>query len=69
MDLKNKEESHAAFNANGTGPILMTNRQPGIKSSFKRNPARWGEWRGNVQAVDYAPIGNDATRFAALVSG
>ena len=69
LDLKNKEESHAAFNANGTGPFLMSSRQPGVKTSFKRNPAWWGEWRGNVQAVDYTPIGNDATRLAALVSG
>jgi peptide/nickel transport system substrate-binding protein len=69
LDLKNKEESHAAFNANGTGPYVMLSRQPGVKTTFKRNPAWWGTWRGNVQAVDYTPISNDATRLAALVSG
>ena len=69
LDLKNKEESHAAFNANGTGPYVLLSRQPGIKTQFKRNPAWWGVWQGNVQDVVYTPIANDATRLAALVSG
>ncbi len=69
LDLKNKEESHAAFNANGTGPYLLASRQPGIKTTFKRNPQWWGAWQGNVQAIEYTPIANDATRLAALVSG
>ena len=69
LDLKNKEESHAAFNANGTGPYTMLSRQPNIKTTFKRNPAWWGAWLGNVQDIVYTPIANDATRLAALVSG
>lgn len=75
LDFKNKEESHASFNANGTGPYLLAERQPGIKTSFKRNPAWWG-WNGgradatgNVQEIVYTPIANDATRLAALISG
>ncbi len=69
LDLKNKEESHAAFNANGTGPFTMLSRQPNIKTTFKRNPQWWGTWLGNVQDIVYTPIANDATRLAALVSG
>jgi len=69
LDFKGKEESYAAFNANGTGPFVMTSRQPGIKTSFKRNPAWWGTHTGNVQDIVYTPIANDATRLAALVSG
>jgi len=69
LDLKNKEESHAAFNANGTGPYVLLSRQPGIKTVFKRNPLWWGSWQGNVQHIEYTPIANDATRLAALVSG
>ncbi len=69
LDLKNQEESHAAFNANGTGPYRMLSRQPGVKTTFKRNPQWWGDWAGNVQEMTYTPIANDATRLAALVSG
>jgi peptide/nickel transport system substrate-binding protein len=74
LDFKNREESHASFNANGTGPFTLATRQPGIKTTFKRNPAWWG-WQGrsdatgNVQEIVYTPIANDATRLAALISG
>ncbi|MBL8346623.1 MAG: ABC transporter substrate-binding protein [Rubrivivax sp.] len=69
LDFKNKEESHASFHANGTGPYLLVSRQPGIKTTFKRHPAWWGRREGNVQEIVYTPIANDATRLAALVSG
>jgi peptide/nickel transport system substrate-binding protein len=69
LDYKNKEESHASFNANGTGPFRLVQRQPGIKTTFKRNPTWWGTFDGNVQEIVYTPIANDATRLAALISG
>ncbi|MFY7972873.1 MAG: ABC transporter substrate-binding protein [Rubrivivax sp.] len=69
LDFKNKEESFAGFNANGTGPYLLANRQPGIRTVYKRNPAWWGKHEGNVDEIVYTQIANDATRLAALVSG
>jgi peptide/nickel transport system substrate-binding protein len=69
LDFKNKEESYASFNANGTGPYLLVSRQPGIKTTFKRNPNWWGRFDGNVQEIVFTPIANDATRLAALISG
>jgi peptide/nickel transport system substrate-binding protein len=69
LDFKNKEESYASFNANGTGPYMLVSRAPGIKTVYKRNPAWWGKFDGNVQEIVYTPIANDATRLAALVSG
>jgi len=69
LDFKNKEETFAAMHANGTGPYMLVSRQPGIKTTYKRNPAWWGKFEGNVQEVVYTPIGNDATRLAALISG
>jgi len=69
QDYKNKEETYAAINANGTGPYMLTSRAPGIKTSYKRNPAWWGKFDGNVQDIVYTPIANDATRLAALISG
>ncbi|WP_457425863.1 ABC transporter substrate-binding protein [Roseateles sp. P5_E7] len=69
LDFKNKEESFAAVNANGTGPFTLVSRQPGIKTVLKRNPNWWNKFSGNVQEVVYTPIASDATRLAALVSG
>jgi peptide/nickel transport system substrate-binding protein len=69
LDFKNKEESYASFNANGTGPFQLVQRQPGIKTTFKRHPSWWGRFDGNVQEIVFTPIANDATRLAALISG
>jgi peptide/nickel transport system substrate-binding protein len=69
LDFKNKEENFAALNANGTGPYVLASRAPGIKTTYRRNPAWWGKFEGNVQEVVFTPISNDATRLAALVSG
>ncbi len=69
LDFKNKEESFASFNTNGTGPFMLVSRAPGIKTVYKRNPNWWGKFEGNVQEIVYTPITNDATRLAALVSG
>jgi peptide/nickel transport system substrate-binding protein len=69
LDFKNKEESYASFNANGTGPFMLVSRAPGIKTVYKRNPNWWGKFAGNVQEIVYTQISNDATRLAALVSG
>ena len=69
LDFKNKEESYASLNANGTGPYVLTSRAPGIKTTYKRNPNWWGRHEGNVQEIVYTPISNDATRVSALLSG
>ncbi len=69
IDFKSKEEGYASFNANGTGPFVLTSRQPDVRTVYRRNPAWWGKFEGNVQEVVYTPIKSDATRVAALISG
>jgi peptide/nickel transport system substrate-binding protein len=69
LDFKNREESHASLNANGTGPFILVKREPGVRTTFKRNPAWWDKPQGNVQEWSFTPIANDATRLAALISG
>ncbi len=69
QDFKNKEETHTVLHANGTGPFMLVKREPGIKTTWKRNPNYWDKIEGNVQEVVFTPIGNDATRSAALISG
>jgi peptide/nickel transport system substrate-binding protein len=69
LDFKNKEESFASFNANGTGPYMLATRSPGIKTTHKRYAGWWSKHEGNVQEEVFTPISNDGTRLAALVSG
>jgi peptide/nickel transport system substrate-binding protein len=59
----------ASLNANGTGPFVIADRQPDVKSTFKRFDGYWKEIKSNVDEVTFTPISQDATRVAALISG
>ncbi|NCT96842.1 MAG: ABC transporter substrate-binding protein [Comamonadaceae bacterium] len=69
VDRRKGIENAASFRANGTGPFRLRERQPNVKTTFQRNGNYWGKIEGNVVNVEYTPIGNDATRVAALLSG
>lgn len=69
VDRRKGIENAASFRANGTGPFRLRERQPNVKTSFVRNGSYWGRIEGNVVNVEYTPIGSDATRVAALLSG
>ncbi len=70
LDYKNKEETFASKNANGTGPFMLVSREPDIKTVMKRNPNYKGARKviGNVQDIVFTPITSDQTRVAALLS-
>jgi peptide/nickel transport system substrate-binding protein len=69
VDRRKGIENAASFRANGTGPFRLRERQPSVRTTFVRNGNYWGKIDGNVQEVIFTPIGNDATRVAALLSG
>lgn len=69
VDRRKGVENAASFRANGTGPYRLRERQPNVRTTFVRNGNYWGKIEGNVQEVLFTPIGNDATRVAALLSG
>ena len=69
VDRRKGIENTASFKANGTGPYRLRERQPNVRTSFVRNGTYWGKIEGNVSDVVFTPIGNDATRVAALLSG
>ena len=69
QDFKNKEETFAARNANGTGPYVLKSREADIRTVYARNPNYWRPIEGNLTEVIYLPIKSDATRIAALLSG
>jgi len=64
-----QQMSHAALNANGTGPFVITSHQAGVKTTFKPNPNWWGKPEHNFDEVIFTTISNDSTRVAALLSG
>jgi len=69
VDMRKGVENAASFKTNGTGPYKVRERQPNVRTVFERNDSYWGKVEGNVREVVLTPIGNDATRVAALLSG
>src|ERR1700742_5359840 len=61
--------SFASLHANGTGPFMIESHQPGVKTVFKANPNWWRKPEHNIKEIVFTPIGSDATRVAALLSG
>jgi peptide/nickel transport system substrate-binding protein len=69
LDYKNKEETFASRNANGTGPYILRTREADVKTVAVLNSNWWGKRDGNVTEIVYQPIKSDGTRLAALISG
>ena len=69
VDRRKGIENTASFKANGTGPWRLRERQPSQRTVIVRNPAYWGKVESNIDEIVFTPIGNDATRVAALLSG
>jgi peptide/nickel transport system substrate-binding protein len=61
--------SYASLHENGTGPFTIESHQPGVKTVFKPNPNWWRKPEHNLKEIVFTPIGSDATRVAALLSG
>ena len=69
VDRRKGIENTASFKANGTGPFRLKERQPGTRTVLVRNLNYWDKVESNVDEVVFTPIGSDATRVAALLSG
>ena len=65
------EESYATRNANGTGPFMLKDRQPAVRTVLVKNPNWWGlkEQPTDVDEVVFSRIENPATRMSALLAG
>jgi peptide/nickel transport system substrate-binding protein len=69
QDFKNKEETYASRNANGTGAFVLKSREADVKTVALLNSNWWGKMDGNVNEIVYQPIKQNSTRLAALLSG
>jgi peptide/nickel transport system substrate-binding protein len=68
-DLTKNEEFFATRNANGTGPFMLKDREPDIKTVLVKNPNWWDKPEHNLDEAVFTRIANDSTRVAALISG
>src|SRR3546814_16943007 len=48
---------------------MVKERQPDVRTVLVANPDWWGDNKSNVTEGIFTPIGQDATRVAALISG
>ena len=69
VDRRKGIENTASFKSNGTGPFRLKERQPSVRTVLVKNFSWWGKSESNLDEVVFTPIGNDATRVAALLSG
>ncbi|RDE09959.1 ABC transporter substrate-binding protein [Pelagibacterium lacus] len=68
QDFGAGEENYSVRNTNGTGPYVLTERDPDVRSVLNVNENWWGEAPA-VTEIIYTPIADNATRVAALLSG
>lgn len=69
QDFGAGEDNYAVRNANGTGPYILAEREPDVRSVLRINENHWAEETPAVTEIIYLPIAEAATRVAALQSG
>ncbi len=62
-------ENFATRNANGTGPFMISSRDPGVSTTLVPYDGWWDEVEHNVTEATLTPIGNASTGLGALLSG
>ena len=62
-------KTFANLNVNGTGPFMLEEWVPDTRTVLVPNPNWWGTPGHNLTRAVFTPIGNAATRVAALLSG
>jgi len=69
-NVKGGQGNYANLHANGTGPFMLVERQPDVKTTLKRFDDYWNkDLKTNVTEVVFQPITQESTRVAALISG
>ena len=63
------EKNYATINANGTGPFKVVSHEADVKTVSEVNDGWWDTPEHNLTSVAFTPVGADATRVAALLSG
>ncbi|HVJ54554.1 MAG TPA: ABC transporter substrate-binding protein [Aliidongia sp.] len=66
---KPNEEGFASRNAMGTGPFMVKERVPDVRTVLVPNPNWWDKPQHNITEAIFNRIQNESTRVAALLSG
>ncbi|MEO6986025.1 MAG: ABC transporter substrate-binding protein [Paralcaligenes sp.] len=62
--------NYANLHENGTGPFMVVERQPDVKTVMKRFDGYWNKnLPTNITDIVFQPISQESTRTAALISG
>lgn len=71
QSYKDKEETFAVRNAMGTGPYMVKQRDPDVRTVMTKNPTYWGakQFPDYPDELVYTPVKEPSTRVAALISG
>lgn len=69
QDFAAGEENFAVRNTNGTGPYMLVERDPEVRTVLAMNPDHWSGDTPQVTEIIYTPIAEAATRVAALLAG
>jgi peptide/nickel transport system substrate-binding protein len=66
-----QQESFSTRNENGTGPFMLKDRQPMVRTVLVKNPNWWGlkSQPIDIDEVVFTRIENPATRMSALLAG
>ena len=69
-NVKGGESNYANMHEDGTGPFMVVDRQPDVKTTLKRFDGYWNKsMPTNVTDIVFQPITQESTRVAALISG
>jgi peptide/nickel transport system substrate-binding protein len=69
-NVKGGGDNYANMHEDGTGPFVVTSRQPDVKTTLKRFDGYWNKnMPTNVTDIVFQPIKQESTRVAALISG
>ncbi|MGE3924877.1 MAG: ABC transporter substrate-binding protein [Lautropia sp.] len=68
QDLKNREDTFASKNANGTGAFIIRSWTPELRIVLEKNPNWWDKAPGNIDEILFTPIRQDSARLAALTN-
>jgi len=68
-DLTKNEESYATNHAMGTGPFMLKEREPDVRTVLAKSPTWWDKPVHNLDEAIFQRVANPATRVAALLSG
>jgi peptide/nickel transport system substrate-binding protein len=66
---KSNEENFATRNSMGTGPFIVKERVPDVRTVLVPNPNWWDKPQHNITEAIFNRIQNESTRVAALLSG